>query len=750
MFFRPFSARPARPASAIFLGLGSTLVLAQTTASDVIKLETVEVSSAKEKHFSLPLDATPVSGSRVGLANRDLPASVSIVSQEMMQLRGLRTAVDAVEAAVGMTGGTQYGSIPGYTTRGFSGNAVTILRDGIRQNTASQSSRPLDSFLLDRVEVLKGPAGLMFGEGAVGGAVNYLSKSPSATAGGELLVSIGNWDTYRLGVGWGGPLGGGADGQAVTARVDYSHLETAGYVDRAEERYDAAAVALGWRVSPTFNLTLFTSCLTDWNESYYGNPVIYDAVVDTTIPGAAPEVRAFNSSTDRMINPRVDPAARRTNTNIADNYAETENGFVRLRADWDLTPDLAVRNETYVATQLLKWRNLETHVWNPVTQLVDRRSFLHIYRDDQLTGNRLDVSSNHPVAGRANRLTAGVSYEHNDLIRGGTPIGYATTASSVTLLDPELTYGPGDPDRFLKNAGVLIETTALYVEDAFDLTPAVKLVGGLRWDDINLRRDTYATATTAASTYRKDYHPLTGRGGVVWTVREQLNLYASYSRAAEPVTQLASFTSSRDDTTLQTGRQWEIGAKGSFLDGRADVTLALYDIEKNDLLASTLDPVTGERLSQQIGSQKSRGVELAVALSPTPDWRIEFNAAYTDAWYGRYAENLGTGIIDRSGNVPANIPEWVTSLFVSKELPHGFTLNGGPRYVSERFGNTHNSVVADAYVALDLGLSWRWREATFALRGRNLLDEEYEPVAGTTMRRLADPISLEFSTRVTF
>lgn len=725
-------------------------LLAQSVAPDAIELDAVEVSADKLRNFSLPLDAVPASGSRVGLSNRDLPASVSVVSQEVMQLRGLRTAVEAVEAAVGMTGGTQFGSIPGYTTRGFGGNSVTVMRDGIRQNTASQSSRTIDSFLLDRIEVLKGPAGLMFGEGAVGGAVNYLSKNPSATAGGDLLASIGSWDTYRIGLGWGGQLPVGGDDAPLTARFDYSHQESAGYVDRNAQRYDAFAGALGWQVTPAFKLTLFGTFLDDWNESYYGNPVVYDAVVNTTVAGAQPEVRAFNSSTDRMINPRIDPRARRTNYNILDNYAATENGFVRLRAEWQLRPDIELRNEAFVATQLLKWRNLETNVWNPVTQLVDRRSFLHIYRDDILTGNRLDVLHKQDLAGRPNRFTAGVSFENNDLIRGGTPVGYATTASAVSLLNPAETTGPGDPDRFLKSANVVVRTTAFYLEDALDLTPAVKLVAGLRYDHIDLTRDTFATATAPASRYVKRYEPITGRAGVVWSASDTLNLYASYSRVAEPVTQLVSFTSARDDSTLMTGRQYEVGAKGSLLQGRADFTLAVYDIEKNDLLASTLDPVTGERLSQQIGAQNSRGVELAVALSPGADWRIEVNAAYTDAWYGDYAENLGTGIIDRTGNAPSNIPEWVAALFVSKSFANGLSLSGGPRYVGDRFGNVNNSVVADAYITLDLGASYTWRNATFSLRGRNLLDEEFEPVAGTTMRRLGDPLSVEFSTHLKF
>ncbi len=713
-----------------------------------VVLDEFEVTSTKERDFSLPLDSAPATGSRLGLSNRDLPASVSIVTQEVMQLRGLRTAVEAVEAAVGMTGGTQFGSIPGYSTRGFGGNSVTIMRDGIRQNTASQSSRTVDSFLLDRVEILKGPASLMFGEGAIGGAVNYLSKSPSATPRSELLASVGAWETYRLGLGWGGPLPVG-DRKAVTARIDYSHQQSAGYVDRNVQRYDAVAGAVAWQVHDGLKLTLHTTLLKDSNESYYGTPVVYDGVVNTTVPNAPVEVRSFVAATDRMVNPRIVEAARRTNYNIVDNYAKTENTFTRLRAELRLSPELELRSESYAATQLLKWRNLETNVWNPVTQLVARSSFLHIYRDDVLVGSRLDAIHKGTLAGRPSRLIVGGFFERNDLTRGGTPAGLPTTATSVTLLNPAETSGPGDPNRFLKTSRVVIATGSVYVEHALDVTTRLKLVTGLRQDEINLQRDTLATPTAAFATFRKRYAPLTGRGGVVWSATRDLNLYASYSRAAEPVTQLVSFTAASNDFALQTGRQYEVGAKGA-LTRELDFTLAIFDIERNDMLASTLDPVTGLRISQQIGAQNSRGAEAALAWSPGDGWRLEANVAWTDAWFGDFAENLGTGVISRTGNTPSNIPEWVLGFFASKRFAHGLALNGSVRHVSDRFGNNNNSVVAAGYVTVDAGVTYTRGRWTIGLRGRNLTDEVYEPVAGTTMRRLADPRSAELSTQWRF
>lgn len=722
----------------------STLAVA-LAVDDTVKLDNYIVTADKEKLFSLPLDAAATSGSRLGLLNRDLPASISVVTQEVMQLRGFRTAVEAVEGAVGMTGGTRFGSIPGFSTRGFTGNSISILRDGIRQNTASQSSRTIDSFNLDRVEVLKGPASLLFGEGAIGGAVNFISKSPDRAGRGEAFATLGAWNHRRFGAGIGGPL----VANKVFYRADLSRTDRDDYVDRNRQRYTAFSGALGWDASPTVQLTLFSSWLTDWNESYYGNPVIYDAVdrYDATTETFTRLVARAVTATDRLVNPRIDSAARRTNYNIFDNYAETENSLTRLRVDWQPADDWEVRNETYAATQLLRWRNLESNIWNPVTQLVDRSSFTHIYRDDVLLGNRLDLTRRSALFGRSNRFLVGGFVERNDLIRGGTPTGYATTLGSVSLIDPDAGYGPGDPNRFQKNTRVRIETAALYAENALDVSARLKLVLGLRHDWIDLQRLALVTpANPAPSTYTKDYAPTTGRAGLVWSVHRDVNVYASYSRAAEPVTQLVSFSATQNDFALQTGRQFEFGAKGSLAGGKVDFTVALFDIEKNNMLTSTLDPDTGLRISQQIGAQSSQGTELAISWLPSHAWRIEANVAWTwTAGFEDFNENLGMGVISRAGNRPPNVPEVVSNLHLSRTFGSHWRMGGGPRYVGRRATHNANLIWTPAYTAVDASLTYQRNPWSVTARGRNLLNDEYEEWASGLMRRLADPRSFEVS-----
>lgn len=728
-----------------FLALAAPTARAQTAAvapkpaDDAVQLDRFAVISNKENTFSLPLDAASRTGSRLNLTLRELPASVSIISQEAIQLRGARTALEATEAAVGMTGSIGVGSIPSYNTRGFSGNDVTVMRDGIRQNSNSQAARPLDAFLFDRIEILKGPASLLYGEGAIGGAVNYVTKLPTPVFRGEAVASVGPWASYRFGLGLGGPL----PVKGLSYRSDVSHQSSEGYVDRSSSEFNAFSGALRWDVSAAASFTFSGVFLKDSVESYYGTPVIYDAVVNTTVAGALPEVRRVNLATDRLINPRFDSRTLRINYNNPDNFADGENSFWRLMTDVKLSPTWNLRNELYAATQILDWRNTESYTWNPATALVDRSSFLLIYRDDFQWGDRLDLSHDGLIAGRPNKFLLGALYDHNDQIRNSGQSNYPTTQPSVTLLNP--TVGSGPIVRYQKTANILVGTTALYAEDVFEPVAGLKLIGGLRWERINTERLSFV----GVAPFSKRYSPLTGRLGAVWTATPDVNLYASYSRAAQPVSQLVSLTAAQNDFALQKGRQFEIGAKSTFWSGKVDATFALFDIEKNDILTSTLDPVTGVRISQQVGAQVSQGAEFALAVSPTREWRLEANLAAT--WkveYKDFNENLGTGVISRAGKLSPNQPKLVAGLFGSRTLGD-WRVTAGLRHVGRVAANTNNSIWRDAYTTLDASLGYTWGRTTLTLRGRNLTDQLYA-TNGSSLQRLSEPRSAELSVRHAF
>lgn len=716
-----------------------TTVPVAKAETEVRQLDAVVVTGIAQRPDAQGLDKPSATGSRLGLKLRELPASVAVVTQDAMQQQGARTAVEAISLAVGMTGGTSVGSIPNYATRGFAGNDITVMRDGIRQNTASQSSRPLDSFLFERIEVLKGPASLLYGEGAVGGAVNYVSKQASETFSGEAIASAGSWDDYRLAVGAGGPTAA----KKVYFRADASSYRKGGYVQDSDSEYNALSGELRWDYSADTTLRVSASLLEDETLSYYGTPVVYDAAIGEN--GVA-EVRKANTATDRLVNARIAPGTRRLNYNQSDNFAEARNGFWRAVIDTRLSPAWTLRNETYAATQRLDWRNTENTVWNPATQMVDRNNVFLIYRNDLQVGNRLDLSWTGELLGREHKFLIGALYDHNDQDRnsGQADVPPSPTPASVPLTGFDPGFGP--PVRAQKTLNVLTVSTAIYIEDVLALTPALKLVSGLRFDRIEVERRSFI----GAEPFDKSYSPLTGRAGLIYSLTPAINLYGSYSRAAQPVSQLVSLTPSQGDFSLQKGRQYEAGMKASLWKRRADLTLAVFDIEKNDLLTSTI--VDEVRLNSQIGAQVSQGAELALGLTPAQGWRVDAHLASTwKAAFEDFNENLGSGVISRNGNTAPNVAKLVGGLFLQRDW-NDWTLGLQLHHVGERQANNNNGIQLAAYTTLATSLTYRWQRSSITLRGRNLTDERYAEWAasGGLVQRLADPRSFELSYKIGF
>jgi iron complex outermembrane receptor protein len=639
-------------------------------ASATDSLEEVRIETARRAD-TLQLDTANVTGSRLGLSARELPASVTTVTHDVIELRGARTINDALYAAVGMTSALGSGSIPNYSTRGFTGNDITLMHDGIRQNTASQEARPMDAFIYDRIEVLKGPASLMYGEGAVGGAINYVSKSPDTMPAAEAFVSGGSWNSYRAAIGLGGPVV-----DRVTARLDVSENYTDGYVDRNISNYRAVASSVAWQAAADTKVTLYGTYLKDFTQNYYGTPVIYDAVINAAT--GVQSIAKANAAINRLVDARIDPDAIGLNYNNADNFVNAENSFTRLVLEHRFDGRWSVRNEAYFTTQHLNWRNTENYTWNPVTQLVDRSSFLLIWRQDQQLGDRLDSTLDAPIAGLTNRLVVGGLYDDNHQGRNSGQTGYATSPTPASVPLTGFNPGAGPVAAYMKTIEVVQKSSAVYAEDVLEPLPTLKLVGGVRYDHIDVNRISYI----GAAPFTKDYNPVTGRFGVLYDLTSKINVYASYTRAAQPVSQLVGLTASQADFALQTARQYEIGSKASFWNDSANVTLAFFDIAKQHILTS--QQVDSVIFNSQIGAQVSQGTELAFAFAPLDDWRIDANVAWT--WKARFQdffENTSVGLISRAGNIPPNVPRLVSGLFVNRVLGN-WSANFGLRYVGQQ------------------------------------------------------------------
>ena len=655
---------------------------------------------------ALQLDASASGGTRLDIPVRELPATLTVITQDLLQERGVNNTTDATELAPGVTTFVDSGSIPGINVRGFSSTAgsVSVTRDGIRQNTVPQSGQPLDTFLLDRIEVLQGPASLLSGEGAVGASINYVTKEPRRTLEIDALAAFGSFDKYRGGLGISVPLS-----KTLAGRVDFSHTDGGGYVERTGDKMQSGAASLQWTPRPSVNVRGQVVYTHDNIRSYYGTPLIDGA---------------------------IDPRTRYLNYNMRDNLNKAANDYARLDANFMLG-SWTVHNGFFAATQDVEWRNFENTQFVPATRLVQVGSYFLAKRDDLLLGNQLDVRKSVTLGGRAVNFVAGYLYQNNDQDRwtGGTIPAQTRT---VDPYNPAPIFDPGFPFVFDRN--VTVNTHTLFGEAQIALHDKFKIVSGLRYERFQVDRN-QVTAGFAS----QHYQPATGRLGAVYLLNPLVTFYASYSRAVEPVTPLVSIAPASLDFSLQPSRQWETGSKATVLGGRIDATAAYFQINKKDILTQTI--IDNVRVQQQIGEQRARGVELSVSARPYSTLQVMTDVTFLDDAYLEFNENQtapATGVISRSGNTVPQFPATVWNLTPMQRVGP-VTVSATVRRVGERWRNTANTLVLDPYTTVSMSLSSRFYHGTrVTVTVRNLTDALYIPRSNSDVTgRVAAPRNFE-------
>jgi iron complex outermembrane recepter protein len=654
------------------------------------------------------LGTTTTSASRLELSVKELPATLSVVTQEVMQERGANTAMDAIDVAGGtLTSSGLGGQLPGYQTRGFSGNS--IMNDGIRQNSSVQSSRPQDSFSMERVEVLKGPASLLAGEGGTAGTVNYVSKSPKSKLGLDSLISYGSFDAWRAGLGVTGPLS-----KTAMGRLDVSQSGGGGWTKPSHTDLRTITSAVWWTPDRRLTVKAQGKHTADDIQAYYSTP---------------------------FINGEPDPRMRYINYNLADAFSRANNNFARVDEGITLDNGWQFRNSTFAATQRLDYRNMEGYRYNPATGLVDVSTYFLIWRHDLLLGNQFDARRTVDIAGRSVTFIAGGELQRNNMQRARAPQTAGSVRFSVDPFNPAPIFDPKIP--YSRNPDVHVTNKTFYAEALARLSSRWTSVLGVRSEQISVD---YALVVDRPLSENRTFTPTTGRAGLVYAVTSDINLYSSYSTSIEPATQFVSLSGCCGTATffdLTPGRQFEAGTKGTWFDGRLEGTAAWFDIEKKNIPTRTLiDDVPTDQL---VGQQNSRGLEIGTTVRPTASFAIAADVTYTDAFYSQFNEVVQGVNVSRTGNAPTGVPVLIWSITPTQTvgpLSVGVSL----RQIGPRWADTANTLRRPAYENWDMWASLRlFRGTRLTFRGRNLTDDLHLAGAGSTSGRLAAPRSFEVS-----
>lgn len=656
---------------------------------------------------TLHLERESPSASRLGLSIREIPASVEVVDQALLQERGLRTISEAVEGATGVTVGDSPGNPANFSMRGFTNNQLRLLYDGLMIGPASMTSRPRDTWNLERIEILKGPASVLYGEGALGGAINFVTKRPirSEQVTVDALLSYGTFNTLRAAAGSGGPL----HWDNLHYRLDLSYQTSDSFsgIQRTPYTYWNMTSALLYDVTPRLNVEVSFDVSHDRSVPYWGTPLV---------PGSFAGMSAIPDVVSTRDGQTIDARFFRQNFNVVDANMSATTYWAKLKTNWQPTDTIQLRNQGYYYWAGRDWQNAETYQFNPGTRLIDRDRFF-VQHDQYILGDRLELQINESIWVHKNRFVVGVDFSHLHLNR---PSFFSSGDSVDPLGIPGGSFGPIVSAE--QRTG--ITTAALFAEEQFNVTNALKLVGGMRFDYIDLSRKLFNNAGifNQTASFERDFQPVTWRVGAVYDLFPNLTLYGHYATAADPVGTNLFIVRAAENFDLATGAQWEVGLKQSLWNQRAEWTMAYFDIFRKNILTQT-----SLLAAENVGRQTSRGFELSAAVRPTDAWRIQGNLTVLSAEFADFSEQAGNNLVSHDGNRPPNVPQTVANLWSQYRIPFAipFDLGAAFRYVGPRFADNANAVRLHSYTTADMWVSIPYKQFTLTIRGRNLADKTY-------------------------
>jgi TonB-dependent siderophore receptor len=632
---------------------------------------------------------------KLPLPLRQTPASVGVVSGPLLREQGSVVLGDALRNVSGLNVQTQNGVADYFLVRGFDSVANgLVLTDGAAEPEISF----YQLYNVERVEVLKGPGGFLYGANPIAATVNMVRKQPAKGRFVDFGLSGGSFGTLGGTVDW----NSGGEGP-FAFRFNGLWQDSDGYRDDKPSEVRGANPAFSWRTgakgvlnlnlefldtsfSPDAGLPLVTVFGPPFPGSPFGLPV-GQAVADV------PRTRSYQSPFDR---------------------SEQETRRAQVDYETEISDRLSLRNKTFY--RRLDWLSDGT-ILNGVIPgfgfLPDQVARTLVLLDDtqEFFGNHLEAVYTAETGAVSHRLLAGVEVGQFD---DRFTLDFALLP--LIALDDPVETAQGPLQRIPNQAAdASSRVVAPYVIDRIGLSDRFQVIAGARYDRIDYEDEVSDTS--------RDFSKVSPILGLVWSPTATLSIYANGGRSFAP-------PSSRvvGERRPEEGRQVELGTKADLVgNGRLQATLAVYELERENVAIPDLTGVI-----QQTGTQRSRGVELEVAAEPVRGLRTLFSYAYTDSELTRFSEVVLVGfdppafeIVDRSGNASAFAPEHIANLWISKQLWKGFGIGAGGRYLSDQFIAEDNAFQLDSSFQLDAALSYDLAAWRLNLHLKNVTDEEY-------------------------
>jgi iron complex outermembrane receptor protein len=680
-----------------------------------IHLPEVNVSAGLPRGFA-PVRGfvaeTTATGTKTDTPLIETPQSISVVTRDQIEALAAQNLNAIMRYTPGVAVDTRgtVGRLDQFTIRGFS--APQFL-DGMRTFGGRDANPSTDPYRLERVEVLRGPASVMYGQAGPGGLVNLVSKRPTEQPYRELMLQGGSFGTFRAGADLSGALN---ENRTVLGRIVTSYSRSDTQIDHAREERFFLAPSITVRPTTDTTITFMGLYQRDpWGGTYGGVPA-YGSVLFN------PHGRTRSSFWDG--DPNFDRLDR---TQYQLGYA-AEHRF----------------SENLVARQNFRWAHTDSYYRqaNYTNLLADYRtaprgltgtegSFDTVTLDNQLEYRARTGPVSHTVLGGLDYFNVSNDTRTGSVSAGVPPIDLFAPVYGVRI--PNLTYSTRTRQT---QSG-----TGIYAQDQMRWGPvAVHLGGRYDWYDSVTR----ATALTTGVNTRTPFETsaFTGRAAILYHTNIGIVPYYSYTESFEPQTGTTSPARGTEPFQPTTGQQHEIGIRYQPPGVNALFTAAVFDLRRQNVL--TTDP---QNISFQVhtGEIRTRGAELEARATLAAGVNLVASYTYLDS---EYTSSNSTVTVDRSvgtrtstrpqrGTEPTAVPNHMASVFAQYTFQpdtrmEGLTVGGGVRYVGESWGDPANTLrvpdvtLVDLMARYELGkLSPSLQGASLQLNVSNLFDEKY-------------------------
>ncbi|RQO33538.1 TonB-dependent siderophore receptor [Herminiimonas sp. KBW02] len=641
-------------------------------------------------------------GTKTNTALIEIPQSISIVTRDQMDAQNVQTVGEALRYTAGVIADSN-GPDPrsdNLVIRGLSSNGSESYRDGLRSFAFNnQGGTVMETYGLERIEVMRGPSSILYGQGGAGGIVNYVTKRPTAETLRELQMQLGTYGRKQLAGDFSGKLS--EDGR-WTYRLTALARESDTFIDYVNDDRSYIAPALTWKPNADTSLTL----LADYQMNRSGQG--YQAL------------------------PRIGTLVSNANGQIPTNRFLGEPGFDKHNQERKSIGYLFEHrfNEQLSFRQNARYQEIDTNAnyiyMNSLragNRTVGRRASSN---QEHITNasidNQLQLNWQH---GKVEHTTLfGFDFQNmdNEFTRYLSP---NNAVADLNLYNP--VYGlplpalpmTGKQTQHLRQSGV-------YLQDQIKIDKTWVATLGLRHDSTEQKTN---NLLNGSNTRQKD-SATTGRVGLVYLAPMGFAPYISYSESFMPV---VGTTFGGAQFKPENGKQKEIGLRYQPTASSVSITASIYDLTRQNLTTTDL---ANPGFRSQRGEVQSKGFELEAKASLARNWDIIASYAYGKV---KLTQNNDGTQGNRLGDTPQTTASGWLQYTVTDGGLSGLAIALGVRYVGTRYFNDANTQLLPAYTLSDMAVHYDlarlgsgWKGWNVALNVSNIFDKTYIASCGYT------------------